>query len=172
MLTRQIQSARQSSARRRRLSHWLTALLMAPGSVALGPAIDESRALAQEASGLPSPPADSPVLGVGQRILRPWGPVEITTFRRTQKDQDTEFVLAFLIRNEGTGDVFFPIDHFRIIADGVPRAPSGSSRSEQFVRAEAAEEGWVTFRVPGHPQVVYLQWGIGGEGRSYLRWPE
>ena len=156
----------------RKLLHAPAAVLIGMPLLTLEPTVIGSRTLAQQASSLPSPPADSPALRTGQQILRPWGPVEITALTRTQTDQNTKFKLEFLIRNESASGASFSIDHFRIIADGVPRAPNDYSVYSQSVSAESAVDGWVTFDLPGHPRVVYLQWGIGDEGRQYLRWPE
>lgn len=130
-----------------------------------------SEALAQEIKG---PAQDSPALRAGLRVERPFGALEISTFTRTQKDQDTEFKIEFLIRNESPNFASFPVGDLRVIGDGVPRAPIAHSGGccDVHVEHDSAEYAWATFRVRGQPKVVYLQIGSREEGRSYFRWPE
>jgi len=130
-----------------------------------------SKAVAQETMG---PSQDSPALRAGLRVERPFGALEISTFTRTQKDQDTEFKIEFLIRNESSGVAYIRLADFRVIGDGVPRAPMAQSGGCCDVKVEhdSAEYAWATFQVRGQPKVVYLLIGSREEGRSYFRWPE
>jgi hypothetical protein len=112
----------------------------------------------------------------GLRVKRPFGEVEIRTFTRSEKDQDTLFTVEYLIRNEGSKEISFPEwDSFRLIADGVPRAPDRMSPGGccgLAIRADSAEYAAATFSVRGQPNVVILQLGTSTDGHTYMRWPE
>jgi hypothetical protein len=128
-------------------------------------------AAAQQTTG---PSKDAPAMSAGQRVERPFGAIEISNFTSAQKDQDTIFTIQFLVRNESRGQAYVSSNSFRLIADGVPRAPEGWSGSccDISVATDSADYGWATFRVRGLPHEVYLQIGTRDEGRTYLRGPE
>jgi hypothetical protein len=131
---------------------------------------------AAQATGGPS--KDAPPLSVGQRVERPFGAIEISKFSSVPKQEETIFTIEFLIRNEGQQDILVRSKSFRLIADGIPRAPlgwsggCGDSQCDIRVKDDSAEYGWATFDVRGQPHDVYLQIGTPDEGRSYLRWPK
>ena len=114
------------------------------------------------AQGTAAPPKDAPILSAGQRVERPFGAIEISKFTSAEKDENTEFTVWFLIRNESANSANFRISNsLRLIADGVPRAPGSSNNGccGLDVAADAADYGWATFLVSGRPKVVYLQIG-------------
>src|SRR5688572_2295798 len=81
-----------STRRKRRVIAWGAVVLTCIGGIAVGP--EEAvrigtPALAQATSGIPSPPADAPVMVPGQRVRRSYGWIEIMTFDRTERDQDS-----------------------------------------------------------------------------------
>lgn len=160
--------------RKRRVIAWGAVVLTCIGGIAVGPEAVRigTPALAQATSGIPSPPADAPVMVPGQRVRRSYGWLEIMTFDRSERDQDSVFRVEFRVRNESSSEINFSGQgQFRLIVDGVPRSPAESS-DRLNVEAESAEDGYVTFRVGGKPRVVHVQVGTGDSGRSFLRWPD
>jgi hypothetical protein len=146
------------------------------GSTAFQSVIGGFEAAAQGAAG---PSEDAPPLRAGQRVERPFGELEISSFTQVQKDQGTLFTVEFLIRNEGQNSLNLIIkDYLRLIADGVPRAPEYDNydgcagRCGVKVAGDSAEYARATFSVRGQPKQVYLQFGTRDEGRAYLRWPK
>jgi hypothetical protein len=133
-------------------------------------------ALAQGAGEGNAIPPDAPIMRPGQRLQRPRGWVEITTFNRSfqQREQESVFKLEFTYLNEHSRDVQLKArDASRLVADGVPRAPVQWFPDSVYVPTESAQDCSVTFRVRGRPRVVHVQFGTGDEdGRNYLRWPD
>lgn len=164
---------------RRRATVWSVATLACIGGIAGGPEVlgDRTQALAQTTSGTPSPPDDAPIMRPGQRVRRPFGSIEITTFTRSEVQQNSIFKIEFLVRNESPKDVKVSVPgYIRLIADGVPRAPIETTPKYPYdldVQLESAEYGDATFSVRGQPHVVHVQFGTGDAvGRSFLRWPD
>lgn len=121
---------------------------------------------------------DTPVLRPGLLIRRPFGAVEITTFSRSGAEDGLRFRIDFLIRNETSRPLQFNLfDFIRLVADGVPRAPVGSSsQPDSFgmtnLRPDSAEYADLSFSVRGRPHEVLLQFGSAAAGRSVVRWPD
>jgi hypothetical protein len=149
---------------------WACSDVIVGGSEVVG-----SPALAQAAPSLPPPPDDAPILSPGQRVQRPFGWAEIRSYNRSQKDGDTAFDIDFLLINESAQRLsnLQLQDLVRLIADGVPRAPFSRQPSSYFdIEGESAEYCNAKFSVRGQPHVVYIQFGTGDAGRSFLRWPQ
>jgi hypothetical protein len=163
--------ARRSTLRARRLQ------LAGAGWLALGPGMHGGgggAARAQDASARWEPPddADAPVMRPGQRVRRPSGWVEVTTFNRTNGRNESVFSVSYLFLNDGSRDVSVNAANLvRLVTDGIPRAPA-EYKGYSSVPAESALDFSATFRVRGRPRVVYLQFGTGDVERSYLRWPD
>ncbi len=125
-----------------------------------------------------APPPDAPLLRPGLLLRQPFGAIEITTFSRSDVETGTRFRVDFLIRNETTRELELNIhNHFRLLADGVPRAPASSTSqtytsSAMKIPSDSAEYGDLTFNVRGQPHTVHLQLGTASTGRSYARWPD
>jgi hypothetical protein len=155
---------------------WGAAVLACIGGIAVGSkeVTVGTPALAQATSGIPSPPADAPIMVPGQRVQRPFGWIEISTFGRSEQDQNSIFTVEFLVVNASSQAVVLNFsDETRLITDGIPRAPAEiSPHSVIRVQTESAMEGNATFRVRGRPGIVYIQFGTGKTGRSFLRWPD
>jgi hypothetical protein len=165
--------------RKQRVIAWGAVTLTCIGAIAAGPETVRigSPALAQATSSA-VPPNDAPVMRLGERVLRPFGWIEIKSFTRSNRDKDTEFKVEYLVFNNGDSTATIRLrDFFRLVVDGVPRSPSSYSGSrgtseELWILRESAEDGDVTFTVRGRPSLVHLQLGTGDEGRSFLRWPD
>jgi hypothetical protein len=128
--------------------------------------------LVDSAFGAPAPPGDAVPLTPGLRVQRPSGWVEIRTFNRSQKSTDTVFEIEFLYINESSATVRLDLSYFvRLIADGIPRAPSSWKISSEKVLGNSAEYCNAKFTVRGRPRVVHVQFGSEDEGLSFLRWP-
>ncbi len=138
---------------------------MKPGNVAV----------AQSISGVTPTADDVPILSPGQRVRRPFGSIEITTFRRSTSEKEAVFDVEFLVRNESRKAVKIELgDYVRLSADGVPRAPARTTPAYPYsleVALESAEYASVSFRTRGQPNTIILQFGTGESPRSILRWP-
>jgi len=125
------------------------------------------------ASGAPAPPDDAAPLTPGQRVRRPFGWVEIRTFNRSQKAGDTVFEVEFLLINDSSEPINADLSSFvRLIADGIPRAPSSWQVSSNKVLPDSAEYCNTKFTVRGRPRVVHIQFGSEDSGLSFLRWTQ
>jgi hypothetical protein len=159
---------------------WGALTLTCIGLIAAGPETMGvgTPAEAQTTPSMVSPPNDAPVMRLGERVLKGFGWIEISSFTRSKKDKDTEFKVEYIVFNNIDKTINIDLmDFFRLIADDMPRAPSGVSGSNNtgaviFVAKESAEYGDVTFTVRGQPRVTYVQFGTGDAGRSFLRWPD
>jgi hypothetical protein len=119
-----------------------------------------------------TPPEDAQPMSPGQRVRRPYGWVEIRTFNRSQKSADTIFEVEFLMINESAESIRSDLSNFvRLIADGIPRAPSSWQVSADKVLPDSAEYCNVKFTVRGRPRAVYVQFGTEDSGLTFLRWP-
>jgi len=99
-------------------------------------------------------------------MQRSFGWIEITTFGRSEQDQDSVFNVEFMIINGSSRDMDYqPVDEIRLIVDGVPRAPRETVPSGYVtVNTESAIDGKAIFRVRGRPRDVYVQFGTGSPG--------
>jgi hypothetical protein len=132
----------------------------------------ELRIFTESASAAPTPPEDAQPMSPGQRVRTPFGWVEIRTFNRSQKSADTIFEVEFLMVNESTDSIRSDLSNFvRLIADGIPRAPSSWQVSADKVLPDSAEYCNAKFTVRGRPRAVYVQFGTEDSGLSFLRWP-
>ena len=161
---------------------WGTVTLTCIGVIAADPETMRvgTPAKGQAAPNMVSPPNDTPVMRLGERVLKEFGWIEISSFTRSKKDKDTEFKVEYTLFNNSDQEVRIELkEFFRLIADDIPRAPSGVSGSNNYgsvpvmyVAKESAEYGDVTFIARGQPRVTYVQFGTGDAGRSFLRWPD
>lgn len=132
----------------------------------------ELRISTESALAASTPPDDAQPMSPGQRVRRPYGWVEIRTFNRSQKSADTVFEVEFLMINESSESIRSDLSNFvRLIADGIPRAPSSWQVSADKVLPDSAEYCNVKFTVRGRPRAVYVQFGTEDSGLSFLRWP-
>jgi hypothetical protein len=130
------------------------------------------RTLIDSALAASAPPDDAQPMSPGQRVRRPYGWVEIRTFNRSQKSTDAIFEVEFLLINESAESIRSDLSNFvRLIADGIPRAPSSWQVSADKVLPDSAEYCNAKFTVKGRPRAVYVQFGTEDSGLNFLRWP-
>src|SRR5262249_4691657 len=118
-----------------------------------------SAILAQAASNIPSPPSDSPIMSPGLRVRRPCCLIEIKTFSRSRRGDDSVFEVEFVIINDSRESVTFHFkDDVRLIADGLPRAPEQvCNEYSMTLPIESSEYCQIRFSVRGVPSTIYFQ---------------
>jgi hypothetical protein len=91
----------------------------------------------------------------GQRVARPKGSIEISTFARSEDGKTSTFTVEFLLRNDSREVFTFNVeDYVRLIADDVPYSPTTVSPGFTTIRPESVQYARVSFRTRGRPQIV------------------